>query len=185
MDTAARLKAVLARLESRVNRNYEHFELDRRFVRGAPAPQDAIGAVRQLFGGPLPPSYEEFLRIANGVTGFLPSLHVLSTATLTSQEHADWAKEFRSQAWEGGQRIAVEGFVVARGEGNAIILIDRTMPVDARGERGAVLWEYAEEKRGGSFVELLEKLADIQDQLGEQLDAEGAGDPPEGAADQA
>lgn len=131
-----------------------------------PASPEAIARAEARTGVKFPPAYREFFSISNGVRHFAHEIDLMSVEDLRSSEYEGLVEEIRNIGWEIGERVLVEGFIIAGQPGfRSIFLIDRTVEPDADGERPVVHWSDTELLRAANFRDFLEEWSAVADEL--------------------
>jgi hypothetical protein len=117
-----------------------------------PASAALIATAEQRLEFPLPPSFREFLNVCDGFVQFSEGFDILGAHQLLSSEYAHETKKIRDLAWQGGERIGVEGFVIGLRPGSfRVLLFDRTVERDDRGEVPVVEWKFEPLARSSDF----------------------------------
>jgi hypothetical protein len=135
-------------------------------VPAPPASATMVARAEARFGLTFPPSYRAFLAEANGIRDFADEIDLLSVGELLSPEYDSWEKEMRRLGWEVGERVVVEGLIIGSRQGNHnVILLDRTVAPDERGELPVVYWKYETGLRAASLTEFLDQWCGVVDEL--------------------
>ena len=117
-----------------------------------PASAALIAAAEQRLEFAFPPTFREYLNVCDGFVRFSEGFDILGVQQMLSSEYADQTRKIRELAWQGSERIGVEGFVIGLRPGSfRVLLFDRTVPRDDRGELPAVEWKFEPLARGTDF----------------------------------
>jgi len=121
-----------------------------------PAPATLVTSAEQRLNFSFPPFFREFLRISDGFLRFSEGFDLLGVRQMLSDDYARQVKKIRDLAWQGGDRVGVEGFLVGVRPGSfRVLLFDRTVERDERGELPAVEWKFESLARTPDFHEFL------------------------------
>jgi hypothetical protein len=141
---------------------------------GPPALESEIADFETWLSYTLPPSYRTFISLHNGWQYWEGDTHLLSLEEMKQGPYADLINTWKSEAWEQGQSVLLEGLVIAASLTTPGGLLLDTSTVDQRGEMEIVNWEYSEISRYSDFVDMLQKTAqDLENLIAE----EEAGEP--------
>jgi hypothetical protein len=117
-----------------------------------PAPAELVTEAERQLDFVFPPSYREFLRVCDGFVQFSEGFDLVGVQQMLSAEYARDSKRIRDLAWQGGERVGVEGFIIGLRAGSfRALLLDRTVERDERGELPAAEWEFEPLARGADF----------------------------------
>jgi len=111
-----------------------------------------IAAAEQRLEFSFPPTFREFLSVCDGFVQFSEGFDVLGAHQLLSSEYANEVRKTRDLAWQSGERVGVEGLIIGLRPGSfRVLLFDRTVPRDERGELPTVEWKFEPLARGPDF----------------------------------
>lgn len=135
-------------------------------VLAPPASAGAIARTEGHVGLTFPPSYREFLEESNGVRHFANEIDLVSVEDMRSREYESLTEEVRTIGWKIGERILVEGLIIAGRPGyRSVFLIDSTVEPDGHREHPVVHWSDTVLLRAASFREFLQQWCDVVDEL--------------------
>ena len=117
-----------------------------------PAPAALIVTAEQKLEFSFPPSFREFLSVCDGFVQFSEGFDLLGVRQMLGADYAREAKRHRDLAWQSGDRVGVEGFLIGMRPGSfRVLLLDRTVDRDDRGELPAVEWKFEPLARARDF----------------------------------
>jgi hypothetical protein len=131
-----------------------------------PASAAAIARAEAHAGFRFPPSYREFLEVADGVRNVANEMDLVGVQGILGAEYASLIAELRDLGWRIGERLLVEGFIVGCRSGRrSVFVMDRSVEPDEHGELPVVYWSDQVVMSAQSFREFLQQWCDVVDEL--------------------
>jgi len=131
-----------------------------------PASAAAIARAEAHAGYRFPPSYREFLEVADGVRNAANEMDLVGVGDLLGRDYTALTDELRNLGWRIGERLLVEGFIIGcRAGRRSVFIIDRSVDPDEHGEHPVVYWSDQEVMRAESFRAFLQQWCDVVEEL--------------------
>jgi hypothetical protein len=120
------------------------------------APAALIEQAERELDFKFPPSFRQYLRVCDGFVQFSEGFDLIGVQFLLSAEYTRESKKIRDLAWQGGERVGVEGFLIGLRPGSfRALLFDRTVERDERGELPVAEWQFEPLARAQDFYAFL------------------------------
>ena len=130
-----------------------------------PAPEEALHALEERLGRPLPPSYRAFLALHDGWAMAFGGADLLSAADVDGGRLAERIGRWRRQAIAAGDAGAAHAVVVGAHPATATLLWLDPADMTADGEWAVFLDHHGEEGRWAGFAAWLEHIPDDDDDV--------------------